>query len=81
MLEGFVVFLIPRRYRQHRHKSFVLFIQLFVVSNVVCSFYAPEGWHIIIDSSVRQSVRRSVRPFFVRNLKTVQGINIKLIGS
>ena len=38
----------------------------------LCSFYAPEGWHIVIDSSVRPSVSQcicpSVRSFFVRSI-------------
>jgi len=48
-------------------------------------FYAPDGWHIVIYSSVRQSVRpsvsQSVRQFLFcpeNNLKTMQGINMKL---
>jgi len=31
-------------------------------------FCAPKGWHIVIDLSVRQPVRPSVRPFFVRSI-------------
>jgi len=47
--------------------------------------YAPEGWHIVIDSSVRPSVSQSVClsvrpsvPFCLEhNFKTIQGINMK----
>jgi len=52
---------------------------------VYVPYNAPEGWHIVIDSSVRQSVSPSISPS-VRpsrfcpdhNFKTMQGINMKL---
>ena len=48
-----------------------------VIMHETCSFYAPEGWHIVIDSSVRLSVHPSL---FCpeHNFKTMQGIYIKL---
>ena len=46
--------------------------QSFDVYRRLWYFYAPEGWHIVIDSSVSQSLFCPEH-----NFKTMQGINIK----